>query len=169
VTVASSTKITCRFNLTNAAVGAWNLYVQNPDGKNATRTNAFTVNSSSSTWYLAEGSSAWGFDTWVQILNPNDRDVTCAVTYLTDTGPVQANDVHMSPQSRATICPGDTLGARDFSTKVVCKEGLSIAVDRTMYWYSSAGTGLQDCHSSVGVTAPAKTWYLPEGSSAWGF
>jgi hypothetical protein len=67
-----------------------------------------------------------------------------------------------------TVAPGDLLGEKDFSTKVVCREGKAICADRTMMW--SGGQGAQPAaHSSVGVTSPAATWYLPEGSSAWGF
>ncbi len=64
--------------------------------------------------------------------------------------------------------PGDVLGQKDFSTRVTCTEGKTIAVDRTMTW-TGPGAASSESHSSVGVTAPAKTWYLPEGSSAWGF
>jgi len=49
--------------------------------------------------------------------------------------------------------------------------GKAIAVDRTMEWPSTINPE-PEAHSSVGViavTAPATAWYLPEGSSAWGF
>ena len=57
------------------------------------------------------------------------------------------------------IVPGS-----DFSTMVECLDGLDIAVERTMTW----GGGIEG-HSSVGVDGPARTWYLPEGCSAYGF
>jgi hypothetical protein len=66
------------------------------------------------------------------------------------------------------VNPADKLGSKDFSTKVVCTEGETIAVDRTMSW-TGPGAASPEGHSSVGVTSPAETWYLPEGSSAWGF
>ena len=44
VNVASSTKITCNFDLTGAAVGSWDVYVANPDGQNVTLPGSFTVN-----------------------------------------------------------------------------------------------------------------------------
>ena len=34
------------------------------------------------TWYLAEGSTAWGFSTYVNIESPNDTEVTARVTYV---------------------------------------------------------------------------------------
>ncbi len=43
VVVASGTQITCSFDLTGAATGAWNVVVTNPDDQSATLTNGFTV------------------------------------------------------------------------------------------------------------------------------
>jgi subtilisin family serine protease len=121
-----------------------------------------------STWYLAEGTTAWGFNTYMSIENPNDSAVTANVTYMTDSGQKSGPTVNLAAKSQATVNPGDTLGQRDFSTKVECKEGKAIAVDRTMTWIGD-GAPSPEAHSSVGVTAPAKTWYLPEGSASWGF
>ncbi len=120
------------------------------------------------TWYLAEGSSDWGFDTYVNIQNPNSTAVTAAVTYMTPGGSVPRADVTLAPKSQVTINPRNDIGVKDFSTKVSCKEGKTICVDRRMLW-QGAGAPSQEGHSSVGVTAAAKTWYLPEGSSKWGF
>ena len=43
VVVVSATQITCDFNLTGAATGAWNVVVTNPDDQSDTLTNGFTV------------------------------------------------------------------------------------------------------------------------------
>jgi hypothetical protein len=120
------------------------------------------------TWYLAEGTSAWGFTTYVTIENPNNQPCTAAITYDTSGGPVQAPDAYLPPMSQTTVNPQDVVPNRDFSTVVTCKEGLTIAVDRTMTW-TGPGAPSEEAHSSVGVTSPQKTWYLAEGSSAWGF
>ncbi|MFH1151311.1 MAG: S8 family serine peptidase, partial [Actinomycetota bacterium] len=121
------------------------------------------------TWYLAEGTTAWGFDTYISIENPNDTGVEARVIYMTATGAVSGGTVVLPALSQATVDPADTLGEADFSTKVEClTDGKSIAVDRTMTW-TGEGADSPEAHTSVGVTAPAETWYLPEGSSAWGF
>jgi len=122
----------------------------------------------SPTWYLAEGTTNWGFDTRVNIQNPNATAVTARVTYMTTSGPVVKPDITLPAQSQTTVYPGDDLGSRDFSTKVQCLDNKTIAVDRTMSW-TGAGAASSESHSSVGVTAPARTWYLAEGSSNWGF
>jgi len=121
-----------------------------------------------STWYLAEGSTDWGFTTYISIINPNEADITAKVTYMTDSGPVRRGDLPIDAMSQVTINPQDDIGAADFSTKVECLEGKTIAADRTMIW-TGEGAVASDAHCSIGVTNPEMTWYLAEGSSDWGF
>ncbi|MFH1149364.1 MAG: hypothetical protein V1748_02700 [Actinomycetota bacterium] len=172
VAVVSSTEITCRFNLAGAAVGVWNVLVSNVDGQSATKSSAFNVTQTPVTtypdWYLAEGSTAWGYDCYISIENPNEDAVNAQVTYMTDTGPVDGGVVPLPALSQATVNPRDTLGDRDFSTQVTCQEDETIAVDRTMSW-TGQGAASPEAHNSVGVTSPNDKWYLPEGSSQWGF
>jgi len=126
----------------------------------------FTVNPA--VWYLAEGTTDWGFSEYVTIENPNPEAVTAHVTYMTKSGPKEKADINLPASSQTTINPKDDIGATDFSTAVTCTDGKTIAVDRTMTW-TGTGAASPEAHNSVGVTSPAKTWYLAEGSSAWGF
>lgn len=135
------------------------------------RIDAFRTLSSiafGSTWYLAEGSTAWGFDTYITIENPNHRRCTASVIYNTSSGPHRAPDVTLPPMSQTVINPSQVVPDQDFSTAVTCMEGNIIAVDRTMIW-TGQDTRCPEAHSSVGVTTPANKWYLPEGSTNWGF
>ena len=120
------------------------------------------------TWYLAEGSTAWGYSCYVSIENPNPEACTAIVTYMTSSGPVAGGEIPLPPMSQTTINPADKLGNQDFSTRVECREGKTIAVDRTMTW-TGTGAASPEAHSSIGVTSPSTTWYLPEGSTNWGF
>ncbi len=173
----------------NAAIVSWSdgrIIITVPDGTHGgavvVTTNAggsntdltFTV--AMPTWYLAEGSTAWGFNTYITIMNPNPDSVTARITYMNPSAPVTAKgiavtrDLTLPAQSQTFVDPRSDLGDVDFSTKVECLEGKSIAVERTMSWtgpgYSQSQSGY---HSSIGANMPVKTWYLPEGSSAWGF
>ena len=94
--------------------------------------------------------------------------MSATVTYMTDAGAVPGGDLDLPAGSQATVNPEGILGEKDFSTRVECTEGKTIAVDRTMSW-TGPGAPSPDGHCSIGVTSPATTWYLPEGSSAWGF
>ncbi len=133
----------------------------------ATYTNHGLV-SQSPTWYLAEGSTAWGYDAYISVENPNGEAVTATITYMTNSGKVSGGTLRLPANSQATVNPRDVLADQDFSTRVVCNEGKMIAVDRTMSW-TGRNTSAMEAHNSIGVTSPAKTWYLAEGSSAWGF
>ena len=119
-------------------------------------------------WYLAEGSSAWGFSTYVTVQNPNPAAKSATVTYMTSGGEVSGGTVNLPADSQTTINPAGTLGQADFSTMVTGNGTSGIAVDRTMYW-TGPGAPSPEAHSSVGVRSPAWEWYLPEGSTAWGF
>ncbi|MHB8893946.1 MAG: NHL repeat-containing protein, partial [Candidatus Geothermincolia bacterium] len=132
-----------------------------------------------STWYLAEGTTAWGFSTYISILNPNSTPVNAEVTYM-PKGASNVSETVTLPASSQTTITNDHLVAKmggtfDFSTRVEATDASkAIAVDRTMEWGGEGAgqTGLgsyPEGHSSVGVTAPAAVWYLPEGSTKWGF
>ena len=101
------------------------------------------------------------------MVNPNSEAVEVRATYITSTGPVAGPTVNMPAMSQATVFPSATLG-HGLSTKVECTGGQAISVDRTTYW-TGAGAPCAEAHCATGVTAPAATWYMPEGSSAWGF
>ena len=134
-----------------------------------------TTRLTATTWYLAEGTNAWGFSTYITIENPQNEQLTAHLIYMdpnpsSGAGVVGTRDVTLPPLSQTTVSSYDDIGPVDFSTKVECQQGKSIAVDRTMFWtgqgYSPDQSGY---HSSIGATTPSETWYLPEGSSAWGF
>ena len=121
-----------------------------------------------STWYLPEGSTAWGFRSYIQIQNPNDADLNARVTYMLTDGKTRELTVGLPKMSQVSVAPEETIGQADFSTRVECVQGKTIAVDRGMVWQSGAGNAI-GTHNSIGVTAPSTNWYLPEGSSNWGF
>ena len=143
----------------------------------------YPASPSPDTWYLAEGTTAWGFNTYLTVENPNDDQVQVKLTYM-DTGAaagagagrggeagqgrIATRTVTLPPLSQTTVDPRWDLGDTDFSTKVECLQGKPIAVDRTMYW-TGAGAPCAEGHNSIGVNAPSSTWYLPEGSSDHGF
>lgn len=116
-----------------------------------------------STWYLAEGSGAWGLATWITIFNPNEQQITFRETYMTTSGLIKGQASTLDPMSMCfTDSQGGLTDNMDFATKIECLEGKPIVVERHLM----LGIGVA---GSVGVNAPAKTWYLPEGSSAWGY
>lgn len=183
-TTVSSTRLTAAIGASDLAeVGEASVFVFNGGpGGGYSNTVTFEITeqpeppppppSALATWYLAEGTTAWGFDTRVTIENPGATAVTADVTFMPTGGSNVSATVSLPARSQTTLT-GDFLvqkmgGLFDFSTKVVCEEGLPIAVDRTMEW-TGPGALSPEGHSSIGVNEPAGDWYLPEGSTNWGF
>ncbi|MHB8896323.1 MAG: DUF5719 family protein [Candidatus Geothermincolia bacterium] len=146
----------------------------NPNGAYGTIRGGFHL-TSGTTWYLAEGSNAWGFGTYIYVQNPNREQVTARVTFMDAAPAIEGKgkvypprDIILPPESLTVVNPTRYLGDTDFSTMIQCLEGKTIAVDRQMDW-KAQDSATYESHSSIGVTSPSTTWYLPEGSSAWGF
>lgn len=90
-------------------------------------------------YYLAEGSTDWGFSCYVTVENPNSTAVDVKPTCQTSSGPVAGKKITMPAKSQTTINPKDVLGNKDFSTKVECLDGKTISADRTMIWNRGSG------------------------------
>ncbi len=157
-------------------LGPRNVLVKTGGDKTNKLVGGFTVTEAppSSTWYLAEGTNAWGFSTYITIENPNNAAVSARLTYMDPNPPpsgkgvLTTRTITLPALSQTTVSSATDIGTVDFSTKVECPQGEPIAVDRTMFWTGQGAQG-PGYHSSVGTRALANTWYLPEGSSNWGF
>ncbi|MBN1289226.1 MAG: peptidase S8 [Actinobacteria bacterium] len=125
-------------------------------------TDSIGVQAPSHTWYLAEGSTDYGFDTFLLILNPNDNDTQVIVTYMTPRGPWEREPFLIPANSRYSINVKDDLPAEDMSFKVEASS--RVIAERSMYW-----NGMRGGHDSIGTTSPAQSWYLAEGTTDWGF
>ena len=122
------------------------------------------VSSPSSQWFLAEGSTDWGFDTYILLQNPGGNDATVDLRLLGANGVVEVNDIGLPAGSRYTFNARDAVGSTDFSTWVESDE--DIICERSMYWNN--GTGKAG-HDTVGVTGATFNCYLAEGCTAYGF
>lgn len=120
-------------------------------------------------WYLAEGSTAWGFSTSISVQNPNSSPVEVRLTYMLPGDGAVVKKRKLPAASQTTINPMDDLKYQtDFSTKIECLSGLPIAVERSMAW-TGVDAPAGETHSSVGVNSPSQNWYLAEGCSGYGF
>ena len=123
--------------------------------------------SPSTDYYLAEGTTAWGFTTYVLVQNPNDGAANVTITYMTPTGPLPhpENPIVMPPNSRKTIRVNDFVQPTDLSTQV--HADLPIIAERAMYWGADGAKG-EACHDSIGMDSPHGTFYLPDGQTSNG-
>jgi hypothetical protein len=124
------------------------------------------TNLPSNDYYLSEGSTAWGFTTYVLVQNPNADVTDVTLTYMTPSGEVAGPSFTMQPNSRETVRVNDALQNSDFSTHV--RGSLPIIAERAMYWGEGTPAG-EACHDSIGLAAPHTTFYLPGGQTGYGF
>jgi len=170
VNVESPRKITCAFDLEDAALGAWDVVVINPDLEEAVLSGGFTI--SSPTFYFAEGTCRPDFEPYLCIQNPGDSEAQVEVTYMKGNGTTVMQNLVVGARTRITVLPRSELGtgddtAHDFSIKVECVNGQRIVAERPMYFnYNGTWTG---GHDVVGIPAPHTAFYFAEGTCRPGF
>jgi hypothetical protein len=178
VIAVSATKVDCSFAIPlDAAVGAWDVYVANPDGQIGVLPDAFTIGKGAALqWFFAEGTTRPGFETYFTIQNPGGEEAEVILTYLTGKGTSKQQGVIVQPNARATVRASDALGAGnssayDFSTVITCSNDQQIVAERPMYFdYRGSGTVSWDGGSDVlGATGPSKQWDFAEGTCRPGF
>jgi hypothetical protein len=120
----------------------------------------------SDTFYLAEGSTAWGFTSYVLVQNPNPAEAQVTLTCLTPDGPRTLEPFTMAPESRETLRMNELLPDTDFST--VVSSDRPIVAERSMYWGEGTPLG-EACHCSIGLAEPHAECYLPNGQTSDGW
>jgi len=113
-------------------------------------------------WYLAEGSTAPPFDTWVLMMNPNGTPTSVKLTFMREDGTVSDRTEVVSAWGRRSVYVNPLFSAAGFSTQVQSEQ--PIVVERAMYF--DAGRGGDD---AMGTATPARSWFLAAGSSRNGF
>ncbi len=136
----------------------WNIASVTDAGNHCTKGSSST----STTWYLAEGSTASGFDMWLLLLNPNSSAATVTLTFYTEGGSrIIAPAVTVPATSRYSYHVNSNLtnlsDSNGFATSVSSDQ--AIVVERSLY-----GSNWGTC--SLGSTATATTWYFAEGTTA---
>ncbi|MBU4175257.1 MAG: IPT/TIG domain-containing protein [Actinobacteria bacterium] len=116
----------------------------------------------SNTWYLSEGSTDWGFETWLLIGNPGDDEARVTVTYRESGGETVEKVYTVGGNTRHTVNLQTAVGIADVSTQV--SSDVPVVCERAMYW-NNRGAG----HCTVGSPGPGTTWYLAEGCTDYGF
>jgi len=115
------------------------------------------------TWYLAEGCTAGGAETWVLVQNPGEEAVDIDMRFQTDKGEVQGPRESIPARTRRSYNVAAYVVSYDVAT-IVVPSGGEIICERAEY-----GNNRQWGHDSIGATSPATTWYLAEGCTAGDF
>ena len=116
----------------------------------------------SNIWYLAEGATQPGFEEWISLMNPGSKSSEVTITYMFKGGGTQVQKLRMPPTSRETVMVNNVVGPnKDVSAKIEASS--PVIAERPMYFnYHGAWTGGD---SQFGAIAPAKSWFLSEGTT----
>ena len=138
-------------------------------GRNGGHT-AIGVGAPSNTWYLAEGYTGPGFDTYVLLQNPTSEPLSIQASYLKESGAVVKKTYLVPAQARYTVHANTVPGLENsgFSTTLSSAEGTGFIAERAMY-FNFNGTGITGGSDTAGVTMPSDTWYLSEGYTGGAF
>jgi hypothetical protein len=120
------------------------------------------VDGPSKTWHFAEGSQGFFF-TYVLLANPHHTANSATVQYLIEGGPAVTRTYPLEPDARFTIDAGadPDLAGKSFGLTVTFDQpGIA---ERAMYFGTSPLW--KGGHESLGVTAPATSWFLAEGAT----
>ena len=100
----------------------------------------------SSDWFFAEGYTGAGFDEWLCLQNPGDKESTVEVTYLTqEAGALPPKTVKIAPHSRLTIRVNSDAGENyQLSTRLRVLDGPEIVAERPMYFDFNGWDGGHD-------------------------
>jgi hypothetical protein len=118
-----------------------------------------------SRFYLAEGYTGAGFDEYVLIMNPLDRDVAVQLRYMLPSGLSVVRLFYVARNSRFTTCVNDVVSGTDVSVAVISNEP-EIVVERAMYFNYGGKTGGT---AVVGIDQLSTTWYMAEGYTGGNF
>ncbi len=125
------------------------------EGSNSTATTSL-----SKTWYVAEGYTGEGFDTYILLMNPGDVDAGTVLRFHLPGGEEKKVRVTVPAHSRRTVKVNDLGGMGDMEFSTLVTSNQPIVVERAVYFSSGSREG---GHSAVGVAAPAVEWYFAEG------
>jgi subtilisin family serine protease len=111
------------------------------------------------TWFLAEGDSRPGYDTWILLQNPSTTDVAnVTVAFIKDDGTTQVGYYALDPTTRLSVFADNVVPNATFGARIDADQ--PIVVERSLYVANGAGG-----HNSTAIQIPDTEWYLPDGST----
>jgi len=116
--------------------------------------------------YLAEGTTRYGFQEWLCVLNPGEVPAHVHFRYMFTDGEVLDQEVVVEPTSRYTVNVNDVVGGeKDVSIEIDSDQ--PIVVERPMYFvYKGLIVG---GHDIVARSDLGTTFYFAEGTTRPGF
>lgn len=117
-------------------------------------------------WYLAEGYTGSGFQTYILVQNPNDQEALLRAEYVDPNGGYKEEYYALSAHCRLTLNLNAIFPDHEVSTCISSQNDVGVVVERSMYFDSE---GRSDGHCASGSPGLSTTWYFAEGYTGAGF
>lgn len=116
-------------------------------------------------WYLAEGYTGPGFDTWVLISNPGSSAAEVTLHMLREGSTSVDTNLTIPAMSRSSVNLATHVGVAGVSTIVESTNGVAVVAERATYahYVSARGWHAVGGSNSMGIATPSATWYFAEG------
>ena len=122
-------------------------------------------------YYFAEGCTRDGFNEWLCVMNPNDKEITVNATYMMFGKEPAQRKYTIAANSRSSINVNQEVGpGQDVSTRLWSDD--IFYAERPMYFdykMDVPGYGWTGGHCATGVSSPRYDWYFAEGTTREGF
>jgi autotransporter-associated beta strand protein len=117
----------------------------------------------STTWFLAEGATGAGFDTFILVANPNQEPADVTYTFLSELAAPATITKTIPGLSRLTVnIEAEGLSIPDGPVATQVSATRPVIAERAQYWPLSFDAWTET-HNSFGVTSPGLKWGLAEG------
>ena len=120
----------------------------------------------SKVWYMAEGYTGAGFETYILVQNPNKEGATLRGEYVNNYGSYKEEYYSLAGYSRLTLNLNAIFPNSEVSSCISSTNEVGVVVERSMYFNSN---GREDGHATQGSPGIDTTWYFSEGYTGAGF
>ena len=112
-------------------------------------------------WFLAEGCTDFGFDTYILIQNPGGETADVTLTFMKEGG--QTVDLHcqVAPHARYTVAVDTVPGMEKAQFSTAVSSTRQVVVERSMY-FDYKGI-IKEGSNAQGLTQLSNDWYFAEG------
>jgi thermitase len=117
-------------------------------------------------WYLAEGYTGSGFNTYVLVQNPNAEAAQLRAEYVDTRGSYLEEYYSLGGGCRLTLNLNAIFPDSEVSTCISSLNDVGIVVERSMYFNCAGHDG---GHCTPGSPGLSDTWYFAEGYTGPGF
>lgn len=115
----------------------------------------------STRWFMAEGSTGWGFSTFILVQNPGDVENKVTLRFMRSDAYNTRKTFTLEPHSRFTLDCKTVSGFKEADFSVTLQSTAPVVTERAMYWNDQRGkTG---GHVSPAAATPGRNWHLAEG------